>query len=175
MHKAFLLLEESSHWQYNFPLPVEGVPTARRMEIPLLKSLHCYDEETASQRELAVTLRRWLMKMVQKETTRSQNHAYVSPSHRSAGQRSYGAPMRPSHRPAGHRPHGPPMRPMISNMNGARPKRTSAVRPQYRAPWVPTINRNFPPLIENFPLVTQIFSLFVAAAQDMLILLDQWQ
>nr|GFB96224.1 hypothetical protein [Tanacetum cinerariifolium] len=61
MHKAFPLLEESSHWQYNFPLPVKGVPTARRMEIPLLKSLHCYDEETASQRELAVTLRRWLM------------------------------------------------------------------------------------------------------------------
>nr|GEX53175.1 hypothetical protein [Tanacetum cinerariifolium] len=35
MHKAFPLLEESSHWQYNFPLPVEGVPTARGMEIPL--------------------------------------------------------------------------------------------------------------------------------------------
>nr|GEZ54440.1 hypothetical protein [Tanacetum cinerariifolium] len=35
MHKAFPLLGESSHWQYNFPLPVEGVPTARRMEIPL--------------------------------------------------------------------------------------------------------------------------------------------
>nr|GFC89083.1 hypothetical protein [Tanacetum cinerariifolium] len=35
MHKAFPLLEESSHWQYNFLLPVEGVPTARRMEIPL--------------------------------------------------------------------------------------------------------------------------------------------
>nr|GEY93916.1 integrase, catalytic region, zinc finger, CCHC-type, peptidase aspartic, catalytic [Tanacetum cinerariifolium] len=51
--KAFPLLEESSYWQYNFPLPVEGVPTAKRMEIPLLKSLHCYDEETASQRELA--------------------------------------------------------------------------------------------------------------------------
>nr|GFA96211.1 hypothetical protein [Tanacetum cinerariifolium] len=35
MHKAFPLLEESSHWQYKFPLPVEGVPTARRIEIPL--------------------------------------------------------------------------------------------------------------------------------------------
>nr|GEV29677.1 hypothetical protein [Tanacetum cinerariifolium] len=35
MHKAFPLLEESSHWQYKFPLPVEGVPTARRMEILL--------------------------------------------------------------------------------------------------------------------------------------------
>nr|GFB86943.1 hypothetical protein [Tanacetum cinerariifolium] len=58
---------------------------------------------------------------VQRETTRSQNHAYKSPSHR-----SYGAPMRPSHEPVGHRPHGPPTRPMRSNMNGARPKRTSA-------------------------------------------------
>nr|GEZ88566.1 hypothetical protein [Tanacetum cinerariifolium] len=36
-----------SHCQKN------GDPTAR--------SLHCYDEETGSQRELAVTLRRWLM------------------------------------------------------------------------------------------------------------------
>nr|GFD43683.1 retrovirus-related Pol polyprotein [Tanacetum cinerariifolium] len=35
MHKAFPLLRESSHWQYKFPLLVEGVPTARRMKIPL--------------------------------------------------------------------------------------------------------------------------------------------
>nr|GFD31094.1 hypothetical protein [Tanacetum cinerariifolium] len=35
MHKAFPLLGESSHWQYKFPLPVEGLPTARRIEIPL--------------------------------------------------------------------------------------------------------------------------------------------
>nr|GFA72885.1 hypothetical protein [Tanacetum cinerariifolium] len=35
MHKAFPLLGESSHWQYKFPLPVEVVPTARRMEILL--------------------------------------------------------------------------------------------------------------------------------------------
>nr|GEZ35775.1 hypothetical protein [Tanacetum cinerariifolium] len=35
MHKAFPLLGESSHWQYKFPLPVEGVPTASGMEIPL--------------------------------------------------------------------------------------------------------------------------------------------
>nr|GFA65125.1 hypothetical protein [Tanacetum cinerariifolium] len=85
-------------------------------------------------------------KRVQRETTRSQNHAYKSLSHR-----SYGAPMRRSHRPAGHRPHGPPMRHMRSNMNGARPKRTSAVRPQYRAPWVPTVNRNFPPVNRKLP------------------------
>nr|GEX28433.1 hypothetical protein [Tanacetum cinerariifolium] len=83
---------------------------------------------------------------IQRETTRSQNHEYKSPSHR-----TYGAPMRPSHRPAGHRPHGPPMRPMRSNMNGARSKRTSAVRPQYRAPWVPTVNRNFLPINRKLP------------------------
>nr|GEW64926.1 reverse transcriptase domain-containing protein [Tanacetum cinerariifolium] len=35
MHKAFPLSGESSHWQYKFLLPVEGVPTARRMENPL--------------------------------------------------------------------------------------------------------------------------------------------
>nr|GFA52113.1 ubiquitin hydrolase [Tanacetum cinerariifolium] len=52
---------------------------------------------------------------------------------------------------AGHRPHGPPMRPMRSNMNGTRPKRTSAVKPQYRAPWVPTVNRNFPPVNRKLP------------------------
>nr|GFC69732.1 hypothetical protein [Tanacetum cinerariifolium] len=50
-------------------------------------------------------------KMVQRETTRSQNHAYMSPSHRSAGHRPHGAPMRPPHRSAGHRPHGASMRP----------------------------------------------------------------
>nr|GFC40733.1 ubiquitin hydrolase [Tanacetum cinerariifolium] len=74
-------------------------------------------------------------KMVQRETTRSQNHAYKSP------------PLRP----AGHRPHSPPMRPMRSNINGARPKRTSVVRLQYRAPWVPTVNRNFPPVNRKVP------------------------
>nr|GFB83393.1 hypothetical protein [Tanacetum cinerariifolium] len=43
------------------------------------------------------------------------------------------------------------MRPMRSNINGARPKRTSAVRPQYIAPWVPTVNRNFPPVNRKLP------------------------
>nr|GEX77258.1 reverse transcriptase domain-containing protein [Tanacetum cinerariifolium] len=72
-------------------------------------------------------------KRVQRETTRSQNHAYMSPSHRSAGHRPHGPPMRPLHRsaghrphgasmrpsqrPAGHRPHGPSMNPMRPNMN----------------------------------------------------------
>nr|GEV24734.1 hypothetical protein [Tanacetum cinerariifolium] len=80
-------------------------------------------------------------KRVQRKTTRSQNHAYMSPSHisaghrphgapmrpphRSAGHRPHGDPMRPSHRPVGHRPHDPSMRPIRSNMNGAKPNRTS--------------------------------------------------
>nr|GEV08934.1 reverse transcriptase domain-containing protein [Tanacetum cinerariifolium] len=113
------------------------------------------------------------------ETTRSQNHAYMSPSHRSAGHRPHGASMRPSHRPAGHRPHGPSMNPMRPN-NGARPNRSffiqahsyetrpllksSAVKTQYKAPWVPTVNRNNPPVNRkfstgrrNFPTVNRKF------------------
>nr|GFD28960.1 hypothetical protein [Tanacetum cinerariifolium] len=35
MHKAFPLPGESSHWQYKFPLPVNVVPTAKRLEMPL--------------------------------------------------------------------------------------------------------------------------------------------
>nr|GEY73252.1 ribonuclease H-like domain-containing protein [Tanacetum cinerariifolium] len=49
-------------------------------------------------------------KRVQRETTRSQNHAYISPSHKSAGHRPHGAPMIPPHRSAGYRPHGVSMR-----------------------------------------------------------------
>nr|GEY39457.1 hypothetical protein [Tanacetum cinerariifolium] len=137
-------------------------------------------------------------KRIQRETTRSQNHDYMSPTHRSVGHRPHGAPMRPPHRSAGHRPHGAPMRPphrsaghrpheasmrpphrstghrpygpsmnlMRSNMIGARPNRsffiqahsyetrpflkTSAVKIQYRAPWVPTVNKNNPPVNRKF-------------------------
>nr|GFC10884.1 hypothetical protein [Tanacetum cinerariifolium] len=116
------------------------------------------------------------------ETTRSQNHTYKSPSHRSGGHRPHGAPvrpslrysshkphgssMRPSHKPAGHRPHGPSMNPKRPNMNCARPNRSffiqaplyetipflksSAVKTQYKAPWVPTVNRNNPPVNRKF-------------------------
>nr|GEV98788.1 hypothetical protein [Tanacetum cinerariifolium] len=82
--------------------------------------------------------------------------------------RAHGAPMRPPHRSVGHRPHGPSMNPITPNMNGARPNRSYfiqtpsyetrpflkslAVKTQYRASWVPTVNRNNPLLIENFPL-----------------------
>nr|GEU49979.1 putative ribonuclease H-like domain-containing protein [Tanacetum cinerariifolium] len=90
-------------------------------------------------------------------------------------------------KPIAHKPYRPPVR---TNMNGARPNRTSfnkqahsyankpfhrtsAVRSHYRAPWVSTVNRNFPPInrkfstgskifplpIENFPLLVENFPL----------------
>nr|GFB70850.1 hypothetical protein [Tanacetum cinerariifolium] len=90
----------------------------------------------------------------------------MSPSHRSVGHRPHGAPMRPPHRSAGHRPHGPLMNPRRPTMNGARPYKSffiqapsyetrpflksSAVKTQYRAPWVPTVNRNNPPVNRKF-------------------------
>nr|GEZ25073.1 putative ribonuclease H-like domain-containing protein [Tanacetum cinerariifolium] len=71
-------------------------------------------------------------------------------------------------KPVAHRPYRPPVRPVRTNMHGARPNRTSfnkhahsyanrpfhrtlAGRSHYRAPWVPTVNR-------NFPLVNKFFS-----------------
>nr|GFC57400.1 hypothetical protein [Tanacetum cinerariifolium] len=48
---------------------------------------------------------------VQREIHRSQNHSYKSPSHRSAGHRPNGAPMRPPIRSSGPRPHGGSMKP----------------------------------------------------------------
>nr|GEW11292.1 ribonuclease H-like domain-containing protein [Tanacetum cinerariifolium] len=70
----------------------------------------------------------------------------------------------------------PPMRPMRPNMNAAQPnrksfnkppahsytkrhfQRTSAVKSQYRALWVPTVNRNFPPVNRKFSTVSRNFS-----------------
>nr|GEV60094.1 putative ribonuclease H-like domain-containing protein [Tanacetum cinerariifolium] len=90
-------------------------------------------------------------KRVKRGTSRSQNNAFKSPSHR----------------PIGHRPYGPPVRPMRSSMNVARPNRTffniqahsyetrpflktTTVKSQFRAPWVPTVNRNNPPVNRKF-------------------------
>nr|GFC02365.1 hypothetical protein [Tanacetum cinerariifolium] len=115
---------------------------------------------------------------VQRETTRSQNHTYKRRPLRSSGHRPHEGSMRPSHRSAGHRPHGLSMNPRRPNMNGARPYKSffnqapsyesrpflksSAVRTQYRAPWVPTVNKNNPPVSRkfstgrgNFPTVTR--------------------
>nr|GEY14742.1 hypothetical protein [Tanacetum cinerariifolium] len=107
--------------------------------------------------------------------------APMRPPLRSSGHRPHGGSMRPSNRPAGHRPHGPSMNPIRPNMNGARPNRSfsiqapsyetkpflksSAVKTQYRALWVPTVNRNNPPVSRkfstgrrNFPTVTRAVS-----------------
>nr|GEZ09264.1 hypothetical protein [Tanacetum cinerariifolium] len=70
--------------------------------------------------------------------------------------------------------HRPPMRPMRPNMNAAHPnrtsiykpahsyskrpfQRTSVVRSQFRAPWVPTVNRNFPTVNRKFPTINRKF------------------
>nr|GFA27443.1 hypothetical protein [Tanacetum cinerariifolium] len=98
---------------------------------------------------------------VQRETTRSQNHIYRSPSHRSVGHRTHGAPMRPplrsvghrphgtsmrpSNRPTSHRPYGPSINPIRPNMNDARPNRSFFIqassyetRPFYKSSAVKT-------------------------------------
>nr|GEY12113.1 hypothetical protein [Tanacetum cinerariifolium] len=84
-------------------------------------------------------------------------------------------------KPVVHRPYRPSQRPVRTNMNGARPNRTffnkqahsyanrpfhrtSAVRSHYRAPWVLTVNRSFPPVnrklstgSRNFPSTNRKF------------------
>nr|GEU41024.1 putative ribonuclease H-like domain-containing protein [Tanacetum cinerariifolium] len=99
-----------------------------------------------------------IKKRVKKDTSRSQNTTHKS--------------FTP--RPVVHKPYRPPMRPVRSNMNGARPnrtsfnkpthsytnrpfQRTSAVRSQYRAPWVPTINKKFPPVNRKFSTASRNF------------------
>nr|GEX09468.1 hypothetical protein [Tanacetum cinerariifolium] len=97
-------------------------------------------------------------KRVKKGTSRSQNNIYES--------------FTP--RPVVHRPYRPLVKPMRTNMNGARLnitsfnkqahsypnrpfQRTLAVRSQFRAPWVPTANRNFPPVSRKFSTVSRNF------------------
>nr|GEU34933.1 putative reverse transcriptase domain-containing protein [Tanacetum cinerariifolium] len=73
----------------------------------------------------------FVKKRVQRETTRSQNHVYMSPTHRSVGHRPHGGPMRPPHRSADHRPHGAPMRPPHRSA-GHRPHE-APMRPPHRS------------------------------------------
>nr|GEU98364.1 hypothetical protein [Tanacetum cinerariifolium] len=91
-------------------------------------------------------------KRVKKGTSRSQNKTHES--------------FKP--KPIVHRPFRPAVRPMRSNINSAQPNRTtfnkqthanrpfqriSAVRSQYRAPWVPTVNKKFPTGNSNVSIV----------------------
>nr|GEX30482.1 hypothetical protein [Tanacetum cinerariifolium] len=174
MHKEFPLLVRK------FPLP-EGTShclkknaTARRKVLPPPKVCTAIIvKEKPSVKDDR--------KRVQRETTRCQNYAYMSPSnrsaghrphgasirppHRSAGHRPHGAPMRPSYKPTGHRPHGAPMRPSYKptghrphgpSMNPMRPNMN--VKTQYRAPWVPTVNRNHPHVNRKFSTGRRNFS-----------------
>nr|GEV47810.1 hypothetical protein [Tanacetum cinerariifolium] len=115
----------------------------------------------------------FVKRRVQRVTTRFQKYAYESPSHRYGGHRPHGGSMRPSYRPASHKPHGPSMNHRRPNMNGARPYKSffnqapsyetrpflksSAVRTQYRAPLVPTVNRNNTPVSRKFSTGRSIF------------------
>nr|GEU83440.1 hypothetical protein [Tanacetum cinerariifolium] len=97
-------------------------------------------------------------KRVKNGTPRSQNNTHKSFTPRSVV----------------HRPNRPLMRPMRPNMNVARPNRTSfnkpahsytkrpfqrssALRFQSRAPWVPTVNRKFPTVNRKFPTANRKF------------------
>nr|GFA44251.1 ribonuclease H-like domain-containing protein [Tanacetum cinerariifolium] len=84
-------------------------------------------------------------------------------------------------KPVVHTPYRPSQRLVRTNMNGARPNRTSfnklahsyanrpfhrtsTVRSHYRAPWVPTVNKSFPPVnrklftgSRNFPTANRKF------------------
>nr|GEU76977.1 hypothetical protein [Tanacetum cinerariifolium] len=74
--------------------------------------------------------------------------------------------------PAIHKTYGPQMRPIRPNVNVAKLKRTlfykpahsyrpfqrvSVVKSQFKAPWVPTVNRNFPTVNRKFPTVNRKF------------------
>nr|GEW25495.1 ribonuclease H-like domain-containing protein [Tanacetum cinerariifolium] len=118
-----------------------------------IKFVKAKDSPTNCKTEKAETTKKSpVKKRVKRGTTRSQNNTYKSPTPRLVV----------------HRPNGPPMRPMRPNMNDARPnrtsfnkqahsytnrpfQRTSAVRSQYRALWVPTVNRNFSTARRKFP------------------------
>nr|GFA24136.1 ribonuclease H-like domain-containing protein [Tanacetum cinerariifolium] len=159
---------------YSRPSPTIASTSAEGPEFVLNKKA-CYNCGDFS--HLANDCRR----RVQRETTRSQSHTYKRPQLRSSGHKPHGGSMRPSHRPTGHRPHGPSMNLRRPNMNCARPNRSFliqapsyetkpflkslAVKTQYTAPLVPTVNRNNPPVSRkfstgkrNFPTVTWKFS-----------------
>nr|GFA05707.1 ribonuclease H-like domain-containing protein [Tanacetum cinerariifolium] len=131
---------------------------AEKAKKPPVKSKLCNEENACFNcgdfNHLAYNCR----KRVKKGTSRSQNNTHKS--------------FTP--RPVVHKPHRPPMRPMRSNMNAARSnitsfnkpahsytkrpfQRTSAVRSQFRALWVPTVNRNFPTVNRKFPTANRKF------------------
>nr|GFA60816.1 hypothetical protein [Tanacetum cinerariifolium] len=127
---------------------------------PFIKFVKANNSLTKSKTDKVETAKKpHVNKRVKKGTSRSQSNTHKSFTPRSAV----------------HKPYRPLMRPMRSNMNAARPnrtsfhkpahsytkrpfQRTSAVRSQYRAPWVPTVNRNFPSVNRKFSIVSRKFS-----------------
>nr|GEX62419.1 putative ribonuclease H-like domain-containing protein [Tanacetum cinerariifolium] len=121
------------------------------------------------------------MRLSNRPTGHRPHGAPMRPQHKSVGHIPHGPSMRLSNRPTGHRPHGPSMNPIRPYMNSARPNRSffiqapsyetrpffksSTVKTPYRALWVPTVNRNNPPVNRkfstgrrNFPTVNWKFS-----------------
>nr|GEW21607.1 hypothetical protein [Tanacetum cinerariifolium] len=148
---GLLEFKDNTITDYSRPAPtIESSPDDAQNRNPSAN-----DSPTNSKTDKAETAKKPpIKKRVKKETSRSQNttHKSFSP-----------------------KPYRPPMRPVRSNMNGAWPnrtsfnkpahsytnrpfQRTSAVRSQYRAPWVPTVNKNFPPVDRKFSTVSRKFS-----------------
>nr|GFB64926.1 ribonuclease H-like domain-containing protein [Tanacetum cinerariifolium] len=124
---------------------------------PFIKFVKPNDSPSKSKTDKTKTPKKPQVK-VKKRTSRSQNNTHESFTSK----------------PIIHRPLRPSARPMRPNMNYARPnkttfnkqahsyanrpfQRTSAVRSQFRAPWVPTANRNFPPVSRKFSTVSRNF------------------
>nr|GEY42883.1 ribonuclease H-like domain-containing protein [Tanacetum cinerariifolium] len=126
---------------------------------PFIKFVKTNDSPTKSKTYKVETAKKPpVNKRVKRGTSRSQNNTHKS--------------FTP--RPAVHKPYRPPMRPMRSNMNSARPnrtsfnkpthsytkrpfQRTSAVRSQYRAPWGPTVNINVSNVNRKFSTASRKF------------------
>nr|GEV74856.1 hypothetical protein [Tanacetum cinerariifolium] len=127
---------------------------------PFIKFVKSNDSPTKSKTDKVETAKKPpVKKMVKRGISRSQNNTHKS--------------FTP--RPVVYRLYRPPMRPVRPNMNAALPnitsfnkplahsynkrpfQRTSAVRSQFRAPRVPTVNRNFPTVNRKVPTANRKF------------------
>nr|GEV23282.1 ribonuclease H-like domain-containing protein [Tanacetum cinerariifolium] len=88
-------------------------------------------------------------KRVKKRISRSQNNTHKSFIPRPVVHRPYRPPMRPNINAA--QPNRTSFNKPLADSYNKRPfQRTSVVRSQFRAPWVPTVNRNFPTVNRKF-------------------------
>nr|GFA20166.1 hypothetical protein [Tanacetum cinerariifolium] len=92
----------------------------------------------------------------EKGISRSQNNTHKSSTPRPVVHKPYRPPMRPNMNVA--QPNGTSFNKPLAHSNNKRPfQRTSAVRYKFRAPWVPTVNRNFPTVNRKFPTANRKF------------------